>query len=279
MQKKIVVCLDGSQYTDSILSLNRWVSEALSLPTMLLHVAEPHSEYVARPNLSGAIGLGAKTILLEELSASDEAHGKEEQEKGNRILKEAEDQLKSHSDMVTETLHVRGDFVETILEVKPETSLVILGKRGEHHDQDSKHLGSNVEDLIRTIKLPILVASKVVTVPIERYMLLCDNDKDTQQLIDFITSNNLLKNTECHLVLLHETNHKPFVDKLEATSANVELYPGESCSLDAIPDYIKDNNINLLVTRSYRHSRIYDFIFEGHTNKLLTKTRIPLLLL
>lgn len=280
IQEKIITCLDGSQYTDSILSLNDWVADQLNLPTTLLHVAHPHADFAARPNLSGAIGLGAKTILLEELTACDEIHGKEEQEKGNLILENALSKLQETVTSEIEPLHIRGDFVESTIDtIKSENSILILGKRGEYTDKDTRQLGSNVEDLIRSTPNPILVASRNVVTPIKKFLLVCDTKEDTQKLVNFISSNNLLKDTECHLILLNNLDETSVLSQLNQHNIKVIPVNINEPSPEVIATHVKENDIQLLVTRSYRHSKLYDFIFGGYTNKLLHLTKIPMLIM
>ena len=83
---KLLTCIDGSGYADSICAYAAWFAKHLDAEIDLLHVLRRHSDYQADSNLSGSIGLGARSQLLEELTQVDEARGKLDQEKGKLIL-------------------------------------------------------------------------------------------------------------------------------------------------------------------------------------------------
>ena len=167
--RTILACVDGSLYTDSVCDHAAWASQRLGAPIQLLHLQTPTSDYAASAaDLSGALGLGAKSSLLEKLTQVDEARGKLEQQKGNLILAHAQERL-SEAELgvglgvglgAVDALHRRGSLVETIAELEASTQLVVLGKRGEHADFATLHLGSNLERVARAAQRPVLVASR-----------------------------------------------------------------------------------------------------------------------
>ena len=82
---KIIGCIDGSVYADSVSYYSAWLHERTGLPIELLHVVAPHSEIVVRGDLSGQIGVSSNSNLLEKLTKIDEEHGKLEQSKGKLL--------------------------------------------------------------------------------------------------------------------------------------------------------------------------------------------------
>ena len=73
---RILACIDASGYADSVLTLASWTARRLSAEVELLHVVQRKDAVAARRDLSGAIGLGVKSELLEELTRIDEVEGK-----------------------------------------------------------------------------------------------------------------------------------------------------------------------------------------------------------
>src|SRR3546814_17993370 len=63
----VLACIDASSYADSVCDLAAWASRRLQMPVELLHVVQRSDAVAARHDLSGAIGLGVKTSLMEEL--------------------------------------------------------------------------------------------------------------------------------------------------------------------------------------------------------------------
>jgi len=63
---KIIACIDGSLATNTVCDYAAWFSDKLNSPLQLLHVIDkPKAK--APQDLSGAIGLGSRETLLNEL--------------------------------------------------------------------------------------------------------------------------------------------------------------------------------------------------------------------
>src|SRR3546814_1898811 len=69
----ILAAIDASGYATSVCDLAAWASPRLGLPVELLHVVQRKDAVAERHDLSGAIGLGVKSSLLEELTRLEEA--------------------------------------------------------------------------------------------------------------------------------------------------------------------------------------------------------------
>src|SRR3546814_7364863 len=73
---KIVACIDASQYATSVVDHAAWAAGRLGATVEVLHVIQRKDAVAARHDLSGAVGLGARSGLLEELTRIDEAEGR-----------------------------------------------------------------------------------------------------------------------------------------------------------------------------------------------------------
>ena len=83
---KVLACIDASHYAAAVCDLSAWAAHRLSWRVELLHVVQRKSAVTARHDLSGAIGLGVKSELLEELTRIEEAQGKLAIEGGRALL-------------------------------------------------------------------------------------------------------------------------------------------------------------------------------------------------
>ena len=86
---KVLACIDPSIYATSVVDHAAWAAERLDAAVEVLHVIQRKDAVAARHDLSGAVGLGAKSALLDELTRIDEAEGKLAQEKGRVLLASA----------------------------------------------------------------------------------------------------------------------------------------------------------------------------------------------
>src|SRR3546814_14799862 len=100
--------VDASVYATSVCGYAGWAASRLSLPVELLHVVQRQDAVTARKDLSGAIGLGVKSDLMEELVRLSEEGSRTEIEKGRILLKAAEQLLREAAVADVTTLHRHG---------------------------------------------------------------------------------------------------------------------------------------------------------------------------
>ncbi len=286
-EKGILACVDGSVYADSVCAMAGWASRQLDAPVHLLHVQPPGSDYAAPTDLSGAIGLGAKSALLEKLTQVDEARGKLDQQKGKVILDHAREQLEVHlaqlsSDRV-ELLHRRGSLVETIAELERSTQLIILGKRGEHADFATLHLGSNLERVVRAAHTPILVAARTFN-PIKRFVVAYDGGPSARKALDYLARHPLLQGLECHLLKVgaetqeNQQSLQEAATKLRQGGLAVQTLLQQGHADDVIATYVKAHEMDLVVMGAYGHSHIRTLIIGSTTSNMLRSCPVPVLM-
>ena len=88
MTKKIIALVDGSAYSRSVCDHAAWIAGCGDYAVELMHVLG-RRESGAGSDLSGAISLGARSALLEELSSLDEQRAKLALTRGRAILEDA----------------------------------------------------------------------------------------------------------------------------------------------------------------------------------------------
>jgi len=281
---KIIACIDGSAYADSVTHLSAWAHERTGLAISLLHVVAPHSEMEVKADITGQIGLGAKANLLEELTKLDEEHGKLELRKGQLMLEHAKEELAAKGITQPEVLHRRGSLVETIAELEVQAELIVMGKRGEHHHGAPDHLGSNLERVARSIRKPLLVATSE-SKPLNKFLIAYDGSPSANKAVEYVAGNALLKGLECHLLKVGEATPeaqemvKQAEDKLKAAGMNVHASFKQGKPVEAIvSEYIAANNIDLLVIGAYGHSKIRSLILGSTTTALIRESDVPVLL-
>jgi len=283
LNQAILACVDGSIYTDSVCAHAAWASRRLNAPVQLLHVQSPSSEYAAPADLSGTIGLGAKSILLEKLTLVDEARGKLDQQKGTLILGHAKEQITEAGADVASTLHRRGSLVETITELDASTQLTVLGKRGEHADFATLHLGSNLERVVRATHQPVLVAGRAFK-SINRIVIAYDDGPSTRKAVEFVAKSPLFQGVECHLLKIGADNkaNRNSLEKAVATlrqaGFGVHALLKQGDADDVIADYVKTQKMDLLIMGAYGHSHIRTLIIGSTTSTMLRSCPISVLM-
>ena len=180
----ILACSDGSLYAPSVYQHSAWAAARLSASVEVLHVIDHHRERAPGVDLSGSIGIDASAHLIEELTSLEEKQGRVARLKGKAILEDARQQLASAGLTNVVTTQRHGTLVETLEEFEPRFDLVVLGKRGNHADFNTGHLGGNIERVIRTAVRPVLITARAFA-PIERFLIAYDGGPSVNRAIDF----------------------------------------------------------------------------------------------
>lgn len=157
--QKIVALVDGSTYSASVCDHAAWIASRTGAPVELIHVLG-RREASDTHDHSGAIALGARTALMEQLAELDAQRAKLISHRGRAILDDAQALLEKAgvSEVTTRLRH--GDIVEAVADVEADARVILIGKRGEAADFAKGHLGSNLERIIRASRKPVFVASR-----------------------------------------------------------------------------------------------------------------------
>ena len=278
-QNLILACIDGSKYSDIICDYASWASKILDSKIKLLHVQTPHSEKNSKnDDFSGSIGPGSRRSLLNKLAELDEQKGRIDQEEGRLILEHGANILKEDGH-APQTLHLRGSIVETICDLQAKSELIIIGKRGTHAGLAKLHLGSNLERVVRQVNKPLLICSKPFS-KIKKFVVAYDASSNSTKIINFLKNNPLLQGLECHLIKIgvNEEKLEKAKDQIEDAGFKVKTKLTQGSPDEEISNYIKKNNIDLLVMGAYGHSKIRNLIIGSTTSQMLYSSEVPILI-
>ncbi len=277
----ILACTDGSPYAPSVYHHAAWAAGRLGAEVHVLHVLE-RPETPPR-DLSGSIGFDASAELLDELTRLDEAHGRVARLKGKAILDDASRQLSAAGVSGVRLEQRHGSLVETLDEFEAHSELLVIGKRGEHLDIAKGHLGSNLERVVRSARIPVLVAARAFS-PIERFLIAFDGGTSSLKAVHYAASEPLLRGLECHIV----TAGKPDSEAARSlelaastlTAAGLEVHPAvvSGNPEEGIASQLKERRAQLLVMGAYGHSRIRQFVIGSTTTALVRTCQVPVLL-
>ena len=128
---KILGLIDGSTYAESVCDHAAWIAGKIDATVEILHVIGRRDLSTEPVNLSGNIGLGARTALLQELADLDAQKAKVAQKRARLLLEGAKERLLAAGVQNVETKLRNGDLVETVLEFEADTDIIVIGKRGE----------------------------------------------------------------------------------------------------------------------------------------------------
>jgi len=283
MTDKIIALVDGSIYSESVCHHAAWIAQRTAAPVELIHVLG-RREAPEKTDLSGAIRLGARTKLMEELAELDAQRAKLVSHRGRAILEDARAIV--DQDGVTEiTTRLRhGDVVEAIGEIEGEARVIVIGKRGEAADFAKGHLGSNLERIVRAAHRPVFVAARAFK-PIDSVLVAYDGGSSAMKAVDHISRSPLFQGLAVTVVTVG--SETPEIKKglgdakalLKAAGIDAEtrVVPGQPET--ELGKLVEEEGFGMVVMGAYGHSRIRTLVIGSTTTEMVRSCKVPVVLM
>ncbi len=285
MSTSVVACIDGSPLAKAVCDYANWAASALSAPLQLLHTIERQMS-PAYLDYSGNLGMGGQQQLLEQIIAAEQEHSRLLIEQGELMLAAAKTQAEAAGIKEIEAVQRHDGLASTLVEHEQEIRLLVLGIRGESHQEQKTALGGQLESIIRSIHRPILVVNHEFSLPTQ-FMIAYDGSEAANKAVTMVATSPLLKNLPCHLVHVsresksQEQNEvlQRAIVQLEQAGLKVQAASLQGEVTDALCQYQEQESIDLTLMGAFSHTRLRDWFLGSFTEKMLTTTQKPLLLL
>jgi nucleotide-binding universal stress UspA family protein len=281
-EKVVLACVDGSQYMTSVCDHASWASRQLGQPVLLLHTQVEQHDFLVPNDFGSAVGMAVSAELLEKLTEMDEARSKLEQQKGRVVLVHAAEQVSAQGVTVS-TRQEWGSLVDVLAELEPTASIVLIGKRGETAQHAANHLGSNLERVVRSAQVPVLVCARDFS-PVERLIIAYDGGTSARKALEYIAQSPLFGGVAVHLIYVGTDN--PETQGMLSEAAAVLTKAGRTAHThiaagaadQVITDYVVLHNIQLIVMGAYSHSPLRNFFVGSTTSAILQSAPVSVLL-
>jgi len=279
---KVIAMIDGSIYSRSVSDHTAWAAERLGAGVDLVHVLGRREGPSAPADLSGNMSAGLRETLLQELADLDAANAQAAQKRGRLILESVQSVLAERGiDAVTPKLR-HGDLIETVAALEVEADLLIIGKRGEAADFAKMHLGSNLERVVRSSHIPVLISSRAFK-PIGRFLIAFDGQRTAMKAVDYVARTQLFAGLECHLLTVgtktaaieRQLDDATTLLKAGGITVTTAALPGQPDQV--IAKYVEESAIDLLVMGAYSHSRLRSLFIGSTTTETIRNCLIPVL--
>ena len=281
---KVIACVDGAAYTLKVCDYATWAARRLAVALEFLHVLDRHPEKSPVTDFSGTIGLGSQEALLEELGALDEKRSTLAQRHGRELLDGVVRRARDAGLAAVESRQRHGGLVEALLDLEPESRLFVLG---QHHPAEpgvKLHLDHHVEQAIRSVQRPVLVAVADYGEP-KRFVIAFDGSPTGRKMVETVAGSPLLRGLRCDVVMAGESTTEVQSQLAWARTSLLAAGFDVQASVEAgepeaaLPNYIKVFSVDLLVMGAYGHSRIRQLIVGSTTTSLLRTSPVPVLVL
>ncbi len=280
----VLACIDGSALTEAVCDYASWISKTVDAPLKLLHTVNHHHETSIKSDLSGNIGLGSQEHLMEEIIELEQQQSKLKLQQGKMILQAASKHIEK-KDIYPSCTQRHGDLIEAAIDLEESIRVMVLGLRGQTHDNKDHQVGAKLEAVIRSLHKPILIVNEEFTPP-KRVMIAYDGSAAADKAVDMVASSPLYKGLSCHLVCVNDT---PETAETLLKQATAKLQSAEGLDIitstlkgkadQALCAYQQEQQIDLTVMGAFSHTRLHDMLLGSFTHKMLVNTKKPLLLL
>lgn len=279
----VYACIDGSPSAPAVCDYAAWASLRLDTALTFLHVLD-HRQFPVAGDLSGSIGLGSREQLLQELATLDEQRSRLALEQGRHMLEAARERALADGVAQPQLRQRHGDLIDCLAELEADMRMLVIGRQGETGDNHGRHIGSHLENVIRTLHRPILVAPLEFRAPAS-VMLAFDGSDTTRKGVRMLAASPLFQGLPVHLVMVGADTSDAWAQlewaraTLQAASPEVRavIRPGEV--EPALHAYQQDHHVDLMVMGAYGHSRIRQFLVGSTTTQMLRTSHSALLLL
>jgi nucleotide-binding universal stress UspA family protein len=281
--QKIVALVDGSIYSASVCDHAGWISQRTGAPVELIHVLG-RREASDTHDHSGAIALGARTALMEQLAELDAQRAKLISHRGRAILEDAQALLEKAGVTEVTTRLRHGDIVEAVADAEADARVILIGKRGEAADFAKGHLGSNLERIVRASHKPVFVASRAFK-PIAKVLVAYDGGASAMKAVDHIARSPLFRGLSVHVVTVGTATPevtKGLVDAsamLKAAGIDAETSVLSGQPETALAKLVEEAHFDMLVMGAYGHSRIRSLIIGSTTTAMIRACKVPVVLM
>ncbi len=277
--KKLLVCTDGSDYSQVCCRYAAWIAERTGASIELLYLTDLRQfEVPLVADLSGSLGIQPYQDVLTHLQEMEKRKATVIEKNAREIFdKEGmKNQIRFH--------YHTGLLVDCLEDFEKDVDLVLLGKRGENADYATAHLGSNMERVIRASSKPTLTTSRKF-IPIAKILLAYDGGESCQKALQFLCENEALSDQELHIVTVSENeNDKAAFENVEQAKSIAKGRKGTNVFQilngnveNQIARYVDKEEMNLLVMGVYGHRRIRYLLIGSTTTTVIRACRIPVL--
>jgi nucleotide-binding universal stress UspA family protein len=283
--KHILLCTDGSAFSKVCYEYTAWFAKRLQAQVEILYVSD-RTQAIApnKRDLTGSIGIGAYTELLDRFIENEHESAKLEHERSKFILREAKEFL--HNDGLDDTLtiHRTGMLADSFHEFETECDLIVLGKRGEASEFASDHLGSNMEQVVRSSAKPCLVTPREFR-PIKTVLFVFDGSHSCEEALAFLGDSAVFTDLDLHVVAIEKSEREVAATSLleyanksltaSGFTPTISVLHGETEA--QLAKYSEQHHIDMMLLGSYGHNRIREFLMGNTTAKMLRHTQVPIL--
>lgn len=277
MIKSILLPIDGSSYTDSVIKYGQFMSETFGAVLRLLSVVDIRLyDWSVATNADSFVPVMPPTGFQAE---SQKMH----EEKADQVLQKAGEICQKHN-LPFELVKIAGIPVEEICTFAKKSDMVVMGVRGEYERWSGKLLGDTVESVTRQISKPVMLVEKDF-IPFERFICGYEGSVQANKALQFAAYMSEIMNAQLQVVTVmdNEEERKAILHEaeeyLEPYKIDFQLRHEFGAPEEILVNVSKNTaSPSLMIIGSFGHSRIREAILGSTTVHVMRNAQKPILL-
>ena len=277
MIKSILLPIDGSNYSETVLKYGIYLSKRLEAVVRVLSVIDIRL-------IDWSMATGAESFVPLMPSADFQAESqKMQEEKAEKVNEKAAGILKK-SDTKHEIIKSSGIPADEICHHAMENDYVIMGIRGEYEKWTNKFLGATVESVTRQINKPTMLVDKEFN-EIERIYCGYDGSNSANKALQLSAylSDALKLSIQIIAISMSEDERKQLLNEADRylNPYNIDYTLRHETGVPSDTLVNVQNNApspSLMVIGSYGHTRLREAIIGSTTVEVMRKAQKPVLL-
>ena len=280
-KQTILACVDGATYSQAVRDFGVLFAKTTQTPLTLFNTIE-NPKTGENADLSGNITLGGRDDLLDALVEEERAKSKALINTGRVMLERLKEGIEEGIEVASLQRH--GSLYENVQDLEAQTRMLILGLSGQDHEGQERVVGEQVEEVIRSLHVPILLVNTPFKEP-RKVMIAYDGSRSAKKALETVSQTPLLKAVERHIVCV-ESSIKKAQETLESAKplmagveGKVHFVALEGEAVESLLGYQAKENMELIAMGAFSHNRLRDKLFGSFTAKMIARAGVPLLLL
>lgn len=266
--RNIVLCVDGSLYALSAAYYAADMAKLMDAHVDILYASDLRSfEASAIADFGGSIGVQPFQEMLSTVASFEQEKAQFLREKFSSLFEDAglagRYRFHHRTGLILDTF---DEFKKTLIGV----DMIILGKCGESSEEDGRRVGETLDRILNSGTYPCLVAPQEHR-EIKNILIAYDGSDSATKAIHFLERNPYFSHCKIHLLAVSPDvalkNNMKSAEEILRGYAGLNVVVSQSTSDDiahAIIEYVKNNNIGMLMIGSFSHNIIRRF-FMGST--------------
>jgi len=276
MIKSILLPVDGSEYTDTVLKYGIYLAQQLDARIMVLSVVDIRI-------FEWALSMGSDGFVpIVPSGAYHDESRKLLEKRAQAILKKSSKMLETNN-ISHEVEMVSGSPIEIISEQAHLADLLIMGNRGEYARWKSTTIGATLEAVTRQINKPILITPKEYR-DFKKIQVAYDGSDNANRALQLAGYLGSQLNIEVLIITISDNEQlgqnicDEAVKYLESYDVKLKTAVLKGDVESVILSTAHENEADVILMGAFGHSRIREAILGSTTSHIMRKSDIPVLL-